>query len=193
MRSSSTPSFYGDNQTYISHPPPGYSRPTQGPSPYYPGMIPPSYPNYYRNGYNENCSHTSSSIPTLSVVTSLDSNGASSLSRSPSRYSSNIVQNTPLFTASQSRKQASRQKEFLEQLEQEKKKKQENVEEEQERETFTSNQLDSPRNNSSHQSMRRSNSSDSTGSNDSIAEETITPCDKHVEKSKKKKKFWSLF
>ena len=67
MRSSSTPSFYGDNQTYISHPPPGYSRPAQGPSPYYPGMIPPSYPNYYRNGYNENCSHTSSSIPTLST------------------------------------------------------------------------------------------------------------------------------
>ena len=50
------------------------------------------------------------------------------------RYNSNIVHDTPLFTASQSRKQASKQKEFLEQLEQEKKKKQQNIEEEQERE-----------------------------------------------------------
>lgn len=141
---------------------------------------------FYQQSFHDNRSYNSSSIPTLSVAPSLDSDGANSVSASPRVYTAAVPDETPLFTPVQSQIQVNRQELFLEELEQEKKKEQLATEEDK---SGSSNQLQSPRNSTNHLSLN-SNESCSESDND-IAEETIIPRDKHVEKQEKKKKFWS--
>lgn len=175
-----------DRSSYISNSKPQQTYNTPPPNGYYYRSI--SGNGFYQPTFHDNRSYNSSSIPTLSVAASLDSDGANSASASPHVYNASPVvpDETPLFTPVQSQIQVNRQELFLEELEQEKKKEQSQAD----KDRSGSKQLQSPRHSTNHLSLN-SNESCSESDND-IAEETIIPRDKHVEKQQKKKKFWSM-
>lgn len=190
---SSQGSYFSDTSSCHSYsrPLPGIQKPTRLPMYYGANRLP-------KAPFKENRSQSSTSLPSL-MGTSLDSDGANSISSfqiSQKTYADipgmNPGGDQPLFTVSQSKKQTNRQREFLRELEEEKKKNQETIIDKEEKERFSSNQLGSPRDSTSHRSVKRSSTDSSSDSEDSIAEENITPRDQHVEKQEKKKKFWSF-
>ena len=169
------------SESYSTH-----SRPAINPTQMNPHIV-YSHPQYERE-------NISSSLPS---VASLDSDGVTSVishSVNQEEYS-NIPgmggSQQPIFTPVQVQNQNSRQHQFLKELEEDMRVEKELSVDEEEQARFSSNQLGSPRDTTSHRTLNNEEVV-SEDSEDSIAQEMIEPRDRHKEKQEEKKSFWSL-